>query len=30
VVLANWLGIEKKKSENKRPPDKGGPGAKMP
>ena len=41
VVLANWLGIEKKKPEekkkleikkpeNKRPPDKGSPGAKKP
>ena len=30
AVLAGWLGIEKKISENKRPPDKGGPGAKMP
>ena len=30
TVLAGWLGIEKKISENKRPPDKGGPGAKMP
>jgi GTP-binding protein len=29
-VLANWLDIEIKKKENKRPPDKGGPGAKMP
>lgn len=29
-VLAGWLGIERKPSENKRPPDKGGPGAKMP
>ena len=30
AVLAGWLGIEKKTPENKRPPDKGGPGAKMP
>lgn len=30
AVLAGWLGIEKKMPENKRPPDKGGPGAKMP
>ncbi len=30
TVLAGWLGIEKKMPENKRPPDKGGPGAKMP
>lgn len=30
AVLAEWLGIEKKMPENKRPPDKGGPGAKMP
>lgn len=30
AVLAGWLGIEKKVLENKRPPDKGGPGAKMP
>ena len=30
AVLAGWLGIEKKVPENKRPPDKGGPGAKMP
>ena len=30
TVLAGWLGIEKKTPENKRPPDKGGPGAKMP
>jgi GTP-binding protein len=35
LVLANWLGIEKKKPEiknreNKRPPDKGSPGAKKP
>jgi len=30
AVLAGWLGIEKKVAENKRPPDKGGPGAKMP
>ncbi len=30
AVLAGWLGIEKKIPENKRPPDKGGPGAKMP
>ena len=30
AVLAGWLGITKKIPENKRPPDKGGPGAKMP
>lgn len=30
AVLAGWLGIEQKIPENKRPPDKGGPGAKMP
>jgi len=30
TVLAGWLGIEKKIPENKRPPDKGGPGVKMP
>ena len=30
AVLAGWLGIERKIPENKRPPDKGGPGAKMP
>jgi GTP-binding protein len=30
AVLAGWLGIEKKMPENKRPPDKGGPGAKKP
>ena len=30
TVLAGWLGIEKKVPVNKRPPDKGGPGAKMP
>ena len=30
AVLAGWLGIEKKVAENKRPPDKGGPGVKMP
>ncbi len=30
AVLAGWLGIEKKMPENKRPPDKGGPGVKMP
>jgi len=30
AVLAGWLEIEKKAAENKRPPDKGGPGAKMP
>lgn len=30
AVLAGWLGIERKAPENKRPPDKGGPGAKMP
>ncbi|MBL8418251.1 MAG: YihA family ribosome biogenesis GTP-binding protein [Dechloromonas sp.] len=30
TVLAGWLGIEKKMPENKRPPDKGGPGVKMP
>ena len=30
TVLAGWLEIEKKVPENKRPPDKGGPGAKMP
>ncbi len=30
AVLAGWLGIEKKIPENKRPPDKGGPGVKMP
>ncbi|MBP5998121.1 MAG: YihA family ribosome biogenesis GTP-binding protein [Azonexus sp.] len=30
TVLAGWLGIEKKVPANKRPPDKGGPGAKMP
>ena len=29
-VLANWLDIEIKKAENKGPPDKGDPGAKMP
>ncbi len=29
-VLAGWLDIEMKKKENKEPPDKGGPGAKMP
>ena len=29
-VLAGWLDIEIKANENKRPPDKGGPGAKMP
>ncbi len=29
-VLAGWLGIEMKAKENKGPPDKGGPGAKMP
>ncbi len=29
-VLAGWLGIEIKTPENKTPPDKGGPGAKMP
>jgi GTP-binding protein len=29
-VLAGWLDIEMKKKENKGPPDKGGPGAKMP
>jgi GTP-binding protein len=29
-VLAGWLDIEVKKKENKGPPDKGGPGAKMP
>lgn len=30
LVLAGWLDIEIKKKENKGPPDKGGPGAKMP
>ena len=30
AVLAGWLGIERKIPENKSPPDKGGPGAKMP
>ena len=30
AVLAGWLGIEKKVAENKRPPEKGGPGVKMP
>lgn len=30
AVLAGWLEIEKRVPENKRPPDKGGPGAKMP
>ena len=30
AVLANWLDIAIKQKENKRPPDKGGPGAKMP
>lgn len=30
TVLAGWLGMEKKALENKGPPDKGGPGAKMP
>jgi GTP-binding protein len=30
AVLADWLGIEKKNPENKRPPEKGSPGAKMP
>lgn len=30
AVLAKWLDIEIKKKENKGPPDKGGPGAKMP
>ena len=30
AVLAGWLVIEKKAAENKRRPDKGGPGAKMP
>ena len=30
TVLAGWLGIEKKVPVNKRPPDKGSPGAKMP
>ncbi|MGE5945709.1 MAG: ribosome biogenesis GTP-binding protein YihA/YsxC [Betaproteobacteria bacterium] len=30
AVLAGWLGIERKAPENKRPPDKGSPGAKMP
>lgn len=30
AVLADWLDIEIKKKENKGPPDKGGPGAKMP
>ncbi len=30
TVLAGWLGIEKKMPENKRPPDKGSPGVKMP
>jgi len=30
VVLAGWLGMERKALENKGPPDKGGPGAKMP
>ena len=29
-VLAGWLGVDFKKQENKGPPDKGGPGAKMP
>ena len=29
-VLAGWLEIEIKTKENKEPPDKGGPGAKMP
>ncbi len=30
TVLAGWLGMEKPVKENKGPPDKGGPGAKMP
>lgn len=30
AVLAGWLDIEIKQKENKRPPDKGGPGAKIP
>jgi GTP-binding protein len=30
TVLSAWLGMEKKSLENKGPPDKGGPGAKMP
>jgi GTP-binding protein len=30
AVLAAWLGMERKMPENKRPPDKGSPGAKMP
>ena len=30
AVLADWLGIERKNPENKRPPEKGSPGAKMP
>ena len=30
AVLAGWLGMEKQLPENKRPPDKGGPEAKMP
>ena len=30
TVLANWLEMEKKIADNKGPPDKGGPGAKMP
>jgi len=30
AVLAGWLDMERKLPENKRPPDKGGPGAKMP
>lgn len=30
VVLAGWLGMERKALENNGPPDKGGPGAKMP
>jgi GTP-binding protein len=30
AVLAAWLGMERKIPENKRPPDKGSPGAKMP
>jgi GTP-binding protein len=30
AVLAGWLDIPLKKLENKGPPDKGGPGAKMP
>jgi GTP-binding protein len=30
AVLAGWLGIERKAPENKRPPGKGSPGAKMP